>query len=335
MSIDRLLGERAKRSLTVNALGRVIIVVLGRNQLLRGSAVLNPAHQSKQTIVLSIIEARNTMADVSQRLSSASDVPGRVLTARTVTHSSDGEELVKAVHLDVVRCDRRGDLAVEVRARPEGDDGISFTVPVDDLAASLLEGRQVVVVRSTVTWVDGFRETNYALVEGAPIVGLGGVQQHVFDRSSSHRVRDGRVANICYEGCSKTGYREDQGTVKVGPVVKGLVQSVELRTGDASRSVSGSLAQKSQRIEDTACRIHDDIVGYTILRITLLEDLIVDNIGQCSGDVVIRILRKVGKSGLTGPDAQVGDPPGWSSDEDSVECIGRDLHLLQSLATTC
>lgn len=157
----------------------------------------------------------------------------------------------------------------------------------------------------------------------------------MFDRSSSHRVWDGRVANVCYEGCSQTGYRENQGTIKVCPVVEGLVQSVELRTSDASRSVRGSLTEKGQRIEDTACRIHDDIVGHTILRITLLEDLIVDDVCQCSGDVVRRVLRKVTKSGLTGPDAQVWDPPGWSADEDSIECIGRDLHLFQSLTTTC
>lgn len=81
MSVDRLFGVRAKRSLAIDTLSGVIIVVLGRNQFLRSSAILDPAHQSEKTVVLRVIESRHAMADIRQVLTGAADVPGRILAA--------------------------------------------------------------------------------------------------------------------------------------------------------------------------------------------------------------------------------------------------------------
>lgn len=177
MSIDRLLGVRAERSLAIDTLGRVIFIVLGRDQLLRRSAVLNPAHQGEKAVVLRVVKSRNSVADIGHDLTGTANVPGRVLAACTMAHTSNREESVKVIHLDIVRGNRRGGLLVEVRAGPERDDGIGLTVPVNDLAASLLECRDIEVVRTGISWINGFGKTNYTFVEGAPIVGLSGVQQ--------------------------------------------------------------------------------------------------------------------------------------------------------------
>lgn len=158
----------------------------------------------------------------------------------------------------------------------------------------------------------------------------------MLDHSSAHWVRIGRVTDVGDQRCAQRWGREDQSAVKVRPVVQSLVQSVKLRTSDASRGVCCcSSAKKSQRVENTALGVHDDFVSHAVLRITLFEDFVVDDILQCSRDVVRGILRQISQCHLRRVDTEMRDPPSRGPHEQTVKGFRVELHLSQALTSSC
>lgn len=324
---------RANRSLLVDAISDIIVLELGRDEIVRGRAVLDPVHDSQDEVVLGVIKAGHTEHCSGERsgLAVSVHVVGSVLVGgRTgaVLHTGDQEEAVEVVDGNVLGAEGFLDVVVQVDRGAGRDGRVGVAVVVEELPALLVEGGDVEVVSGGVSGVDLVGESHEVRVPVLPGPVAANLE-HVLDVGDEVVVQAGG-ADFSAEGVS----REDQGVVGFVPGVEELVHGLELGWGHAGVVGGGGVAHHGDGVEDTSEGVLQDVVFQAVLRVALLQDLVLDSGHLSIADVVVCGFGEVPDGSEDVPQLLVRSPPGRCAGNHTVEVVREHFDFFEALLTT-